>query len=156
MNMLYNKKENQLPEKNSNRQTTLIHDTDKSDAGMSIEHVNEYIVKKANEIKAYTAEKRLKDYIFFTDILPPYCHTEWTIKDNIDGAFVAYHNAMSAALMCESEYIKRFMDFESLKNIVDNEKSLIFDFLRENGLDEKFNDYVNSKKKKIKVLHRLK
>jgi len=66
--------------------------------------------------------------------------------------FATLNNTISAALFCESEYIKIHRDFETLSSIVQSEKFLIFDFLAENGLSGKFNAYVKSKKKKYCII----
>ena len=69
------------------------------------------------------------------------------LHKNIDNVLACFSNTLSAALFCETQYIKIFEDFEALSNIVEGEKNLIFDFLSANGLSGKFNEFVILKTK---------
>jgi hypothetical protein len=81
-----------------------------------------------------------------SDILPPICHGGWTLHDNIKNVLACFSNTLAAALSSEARYIQTHKDFEALSSIVEAEKFLIFDFLNENGLTGKFNEFVNRQK----------
>ena len=125
-------------------QTKLIHDTDKDNAAMSLEQLNEYLVKRSAVICEYARKKRQVGYT--SDIIPPICYIDVPLQKNIDNVLACFSNTLAAALSSETRYIQALQSFEALSNIVESEKYLIFDFLSENGLAEKFNEYVKSKK----------
>lgn len=77
--------------------------------------------------------------------MPPICYDKYTLVENINNVLACFSNTLGAALFSESECIKALNNFETLSRIVDSEKYLIFDFLSENGLAERFNEYVNEK-----------
>jgi hypothetical protein len=111
---------------------------------MSIEEPNEYLVQRAGVICEYVRKNRSGCYT--SDILPPICSDRWNIHKNIDNVLACFSSTLAAALSAESKYIKIHKDFEALSSFVESEKFLIFDFLSENGLSGKFNEFVNLKK----------
>jgi len=122
---------------------TLVHDTDEVSAGQFNKYLiawSEVVCKRTNELK-----KKYNNGFHATDITPPGCYPGMSLNENIDSLFAGYNNTIVAALFCESEYIKTHRNFEALSSIVEIEKTLIFDFLSENGLTEKFNNYVLKK-----------
>lgn len=110
---------------------------------ISIEELNELLVERTKTLREYVRVKRQSSNT--SDILPPMCYNEYSISQNIDSLLSCYGSTLAAALFCEKEYIKMHADFEDLSSIVQSEKLLIFDFLSENGLADKFNEYVKSK-----------
>ena len=122
--------------------------TDKS--GMTLEQLNEYIVKRAAVIRGKMRNERMKFWPggmpHTTDIIPPYCHSNVSLHKNIENLMASYNNTVLAALFCEHQSIKTFNEFRALSNVVDGERSLIFEFLSENDLLGKFNEFVILKK----------
>ncbi|MDH6356971.1 hypothetical protein [Parabacteroides sp. PF5-9] len=110
---------------------------------ISIEELNELLVKRAKALSEYVRTKRQGFHT--SDILSPMCYNEYSIFQNIDSLLSCYGSTLAAALFCEKEYVKIHANFEALSSIVQSEKLLIFDFLSENGLADKFNEYVKSK-----------
>jgi hypothetical protein len=136
-----------MEENNSIEQTALIHNADKGNAGMSLEQLNEYLVKLSKGIKDDVREKRATCISY---IITPICSIKSTLHSNITNVMACYHNTLIAAFHIESEYIKTFNNYTALVNVLNGEKDLIFDFLDENNLTEKFNEFV--KRQKIKQL----
>ena len=147
INMTHIKNENSLSAQNSAEQTSLVHDTDKGNAGMSLERVNEYLVKRSKVICEYVRKSRRGFHT--SDILPPICCIDRTLHENIENVLACFSNTLAAALYSESQYIKIHKDFEALSSIVESEKYLIFDFLSENGLSGKFNEFVSRSKTSV-------
>ena len=125
--------------------------TGRCNAAMSIEELNEYLVKEASAVCRHFREARGKTG-HTSGIIPPICSDRMSLKDNIKNLLACFNNTLSAALFSEREYIRIFRNFETLTNTIDSERYLIFDFLSENGMAEKFNDYVNEKRKYVTSL----
>ena len=111
---------------------------------MNIEQINEYLVNRSDVIREYARKKR--QVVHTSDILPPICYIDVPLQKNIDNVLACFSSTLAAALCSEAKYIKIHKDLEALCSIVESEKYLIFDFLSENGLTDKFNEYVKSKK----------
>jgi hypothetical protein len=124
-------------------QTALVHEKDKGNAGMSFEQLNEYLIGRSGEICEYVRKRR--EGCHTSDIIPPLCYKENTLNQNIDSVLACFSNTLSAALFFESDNLKLLKNFKCLSSIVESEKYLIFGFLTENGLTEKFNEYVKNK-----------
>ena len=145
MNMQQIKNENGLPVNNSSGQSALVHETDKVNSGeMSLKQLNEYLVSSSREICELARKSRTGGHT--SDILPPICYINNTLYENISNVLACFSNTLAAALFSESQYIKIHKDFEALSSIVETEKYLIFDFLSENDLTEKFIEFVNNEK----------
>jgi vacuolar-type H+-ATPase catalytic subunit A/Vma1 len=135
--------------------STQIYKVDKTEK-VNLDLLNEHIVSLANKVrgKMVYLRKKYQNGFHTSDIIPPYCRKEYSIMENIDNIFTSFNNTMATGLFLESEYIKMFESQRALSSIIESEKSLIFEFLAENGLIEKFNAFTASKKKStVKVLH---
>jgi hypothetical protein len=121
-----------------------------SSAIMSIKQLNEYLVGRATALSEKSRKKRAeydKDLpLHTTDIVPPGCYPDWSLKQNIDNLMACYNNTLMAGLFYETEVVKLQVKLGALKAIIDNEKSLIFDFLEEIGLVANFYEFVNLKR----------
>ena len=152
--MLKNQNGGSEPEKLQNQMmATLTLPTNKCSSEMSMEQLNEYLVNRSKGICENVRKSRVKR-AWTSDIVPPLCHADSNLYQNIKNVLACFSNTLAAALFCESEYIRIFNDFETLSSVVDEEKHLIFDFLSKNGLTEKFNEYttlIKLKQGKIKV-----
>lgn len=122
-------------------QISPINNPDKDSTGLTLEALNERLVKKAVVLCEYVREKRTGCHS--SDIMPPICYAGATLSQNIDSVLTCFGYTLASALFSESQYIKIFRDFEALSKTVDSEKYLIFDFLSKNNLTEKFNTFVN-------------
>ncbi|MDR1339401.1 MAG: hypothetical protein LBK58_05040 [Prevotellaceae bacterium] len=140
--MEHNKNANSLSAKNSAVQTSLVHDTDKGEEGMNLEQLNEYLVKRSDVICEYVRKKRTGYHA--SDILPPVCQSDAPLHKNIESVLTCFSHTLGAALFSESFSMKLLKDFEALRNIVEDEKYLIYDFLSRNGLNERFNEFVHN------------
>jgi len=138
--------ENNLTAQNRANETAVIRHTDK----MSLEQLNEYLVEKTAEISERTRKSRLeyktKGLPRTSDIVPPYCYADFSLKQNVDSILASLNNTLQAGLFAEFESIKTFNELCSLSKIVKSEKQLIFDFLIENNLTAEFNLFVDSQK----------
>ena len=70
--------QNQLPEKNSNRQMTPSGDNGmrEKEKQMSVEELNDYVCKSAKAVRDYIGKKRAELGIqCASDIIPPICST---------------------------------------------------------------------------------
>lgn len=112
---------------------------------MNPDQLNHYLIKRANVICEYVRKKRTEFHT--SDIMPPICQPNNSLQKNIDSVLACFGQTLAAALFSESQYIKILNDFEILSGTVESEKYLIFDFLNENGLGERFNDYIKDKTK---------
>ena len=137
----------QLGVKNSSAVLTPASDKGRDNETMSIQQINEYLVKEATTVCRHFREYRGKTG-YTSDIIPPLCYENTSLKDNIKNMMACFSNTLAAATFSERAYISKFMDYETLSAIVDNEKTLIFEFLNENNLAEKFKAYVWNKKAK--------
>lgn len=116
----------------------------KGNSGSTLEGLNEYLIKRAAVICDYVREKRTGYHS--SDIIPPICSARATLEQNIDSVLTCFGYTLSSALCSESQYLKALRDFEALSRTVDSEKYMIFDFLSENNLTEKFHTFVKQKK----------
>ena len=131
--------------KNTVLPTALIQD--EHNAEMSMEQLNEYLIKRTTAMREYAGKERSKynkinGMPHTTNIIPPMCYSGFTLYDNIKNMLACYSNTLSAALFCESRYIRIFNEFEALDSVIDEEKRLIYDFLSKNDLIEKFNTFT--------------
>jgi len=130
------------PQQPHTQSTALSLNNDK----MNIEQLNEYLVKRSKVLCEYVRKERIKyqkgGIPHTSDIIPPICHIDMPLHKNIDNALACYSNTLSAALFCESEYIKKFEELEAFGSIINDEKDLFFDFLTKNDLTGKFNEFV--------------
>ena len=142
-------KNSESPATTINGQTALIPANDKGNEVMSIGQLNEYLVKRSAVICEYVRKKRAelpKGKIPHTsDVIPPLCYSETTLKENIKNLMACFSNTLVAALSSETMYIQTLENFEALGSIVEAEKFLIFEFLRENGLTGKFNEFMKGR-----------
>jgi hypothetical protein len=117
--------------------------------------LNEYLVKRSAVICEKVRKERMKyrtgGIPHTTDIIPPYCSIGAPLNKNIENVMACFNNTLMAALFCEHQHIKIFNDFEALSSVVEGEKNLIFEFLSENSLVGKFNEFVILKTAKLKV-----
>jgi len=135
---------NQGGMKESSAALTLANETGKDNTTMSIEQLNEYLVDEATKVCRYIRKLRgTQGYI--SDIVPPISSVNWTLKHNIKNVMACFSNTLGAALFAERGYISKFREFETLSATISSEKNLIYDFLSENGLSDKFNTYVYNK-----------
>lgn len=132
--------QNQLPGKDSTRQATLIHDTDKDDTGMSIEQVNEYLVKRSAVICEHVRKSRRGSHT--SDIIPPICYIGQSLQENIKSVLACFSNTLSAALSSEAKYIQTLHKYEALDVVTETERNLMFDFLSEGDLVGKFDEFI--------------
>ena len=125
--------------------TLVITDDATDTVSMDMEQLNRYIVTQARSIcenvRKQRDEYRTDGIPHTSDIIPPFCYMESSLRENIDNMFACYSNTLSAALFCESQYIKKDEELEALETIVKGEKQVFFDFLSKNGLTEKFNEF---------------
>ena len=129
-------------------QVALIQATGKSNAGMSLEQLNECLVKRSAVIREYVRTNRQGFYT--SDIVPPLCYIDRPLHSNIDNVLACFSHTLAAALSNERRTLEMTKNFEALSSIIEGEKRLIFDFLSENGLTGKFNDFVFRQKIKAK------
>ena len=127
-----------------NRQTALIPAKDKGSEVMNIGQLNEYLCSRSAVICEYVRKKRRGFHT--SGIFPPICFNGTTLQENIDNVLECFKRTLSAALSSEARYIQALENFEALSSIVETEKYLIFDFLSENGLAGKFNEFVKLQK----------
>jgi len=117
---------------------------------MNTVQLNEYIAGRSNELVKFAEERRHRSVLtgdVISDIHAPFCFAGMPIKLNIDNLFARFKHNLNEAIFFESEYIKIFNDFETLKNVVGSERELIFKFLKKNGLSDKFGEFVRETKK---------
>jgi len=114
---------------------------------MSMAQINMHLIQRASVICEYVREKRTG--LYTSDILPPICYVNNTLYENIESVLACFSNTLAAALHSEIKHIEISKNFETLSCIVDDEKYLIFDFLNENGLTERFNEFVKKSNKAI-------
>jgi len=116
---------------------------------MNTVQLNEYIAGRSNELVKFEEERRRSVLTggVISDIHAPFCFAGMPVKLNIDNLFARFKHNLNEAIFFESEYIKIFNDFETLKNIVGSERELIFKFLKKNGLSDKFGEFVRETKK---------
>lgn len=114
------------------------------DPEMSLDQLNEYLIKRASAICKLIKGKSAGTYT--SDIIPPICSIDMSLHQNIDNVLACFSNTLAAALFSESEYIRIFKNFENLSGIVDEERFLLFEFLSENNLSGKFNEFLQEHK----------
>ena len=135
-------KNSESPATTINGQTALI--PAKGSEVMSIGQLNEYLCSRSAVICEYVRKKRRGFHT--SGIFPPICFNGTTLQENIDNVLECFKRTLSAALLSETRYIQALENFEALSSIVETEKYLIFDFLSENGLAGKFNEFVKLQK----------
>ena len=147
-----NTERNANPANNSSGEVRTTHETgintaltkDKGQTAVPID-LNKHLVSRAKEICDYTRERRTGGHT--SDILPPICYIEHSLYDNINNVLNCFSHTLAAALHSEAQYIATNKSLEDLGRIVDTEKRLIFDFLSENNLIEKFKEWAGFKKR---------
>jgi hypothetical protein len=118
-------------------------DTDKGNEEMNTEQINMHLVQRASEICERVIKRRKGHQI--SDIMLPICYKEYSLVKNINNVLACFSNTLEAALFRESEHIKALNKLEMLSSVANNASYLILGFLIENGLEERFKEYLSEK-----------
>jgi hypothetical protein len=115
-----------------------------------VKRLNELINKRTKDVCEFAKGKRNFGYV--SDILPPLCYDNWTLEENINNMMTCFQHTLAAAYFHEADHIRVLNNHTALRNVVDAERNLLFDFLIENKLTEKFKEYIIEKTNKKPVL----
>ena len=148
--------QNQLPEKDSNRQMTPASDngTNGSEVQKHDDELNAFIIEGINKMRERKREAREKYRRevgdIFSDITHPYCDTRFSPLENIKQVLAVYNNTTMAALASEHQYMIIYRKLEKLTHRIGLERLVIEEFMKKKGLWKELDEYAQKRLNQIK------